>query len=80
MGTTEPVIITSPLSQTLEREDHSLRVLIYRAPDEDWILEVVESDGTSHIYSDVFETDQQAMDVLLTDLDERGVEAFLQSE
>mgnify|MGYP006202593759 CR=1 FL=1 len=38
-------LIHSPLTQTYSADGHSLRVLIYRLPDTQWSLEVVDEQG-----------------------------------
>ena len=56
---TEPELIQSPLSQAITRDGHTLQVDIFRLEDEtDWLLEVVNEDGTSHVWDDRFATDQ----------------------
>ena len=75
---TEPELIQSPLSQTITRDGHTLQVDIYRLEEEtDWLLEVVNDDGTSHVWDDRFATDQAALDAVHEALDEEGVAAFL---
>jgi len=75
---TEPELIQSPLSQTITRDGHTLKVDIYRLEEEvDWLLEVVNEDGTSHVWDDRFATDQAALDAVHKAIDEEGVAAFL---
>jgi len=75
---TEPELIQSPLSQTITRDGHSLQVDIYRLEEEtDWLLEVVNEDGTSHVWDDRFATDQAALDAVHEAIDEEGIVAFL---
>lgn len=75
---TEPELIQSPLSQTITRDGHTLQVDIYRLEEEtDWLLEVVNDDGTSHVWDDRFATDQAALDAVHEAIDEEGVAAFL---
>ncbi|SDN66878.1 hypothetical protein SAMN04487957_101326 [Halomonas shengliensis] len=75
---TEPELIQGPLSQAITRDGHTLRVDIYRLEDEtDWLLEVVNEDGTSQVWDDRFATDQAALDAVYEAIDEEGVAAFL---
>jgi len=75
---TEPELIQSPLSQTITRDGHTLQVDIYRLEEEvDWLLEVVNEEGTSHVWDDRFATDQAALDAVNEAIDEEGVAAFL---
>lgn len=74
----EPELIQSPLSQTITRDGHTLQVDIYRLEEEvDWLLEVVNEEGTSHVLDDRFATDQAALDAVHEAIDEEGVAAFL---
>ena len=74
----EPELIQSPLSQTITRDGHTLQVDIYRLEEEtDWLLEVVDEEGTSHVWDDRFATDQAALDAVHEAIDEEGVAAFL---
>lgn len=74
----EPQLIQSPLSQVITREDHVLQVDIYRLEEEvDWVLEVVNETGTSHVWGDRFATDQAALDAVHEALDDEGITAFL---
>ncbi|PRY68728.1 hypothetical protein [Halomonas ventosae] len=74
----EPELIQSPLSQTITRDGHSLQVDIYRLEEEvDWLLEVVNDDGTSNVWDDHFTTDQAALDAVHEAIDEEGIAAFL---
>ncbi|MDW7746685.1 hypothetical protein [Halomonas sp.] len=74
----EPELIQSPLSQTITRDGHTLQVDIYRLEEEvDWLLEVVNEEGTSHVWDDRFATDQAALDAVHEAIDEEGIAAFL---
>ena len=75
---TEPELIQSPLSQTITRDGHTLQVDIYRLEEEvDWLLEVVNEEGTSHVWDDRFATDQAALDAVHEAIDEEDIAAFL---
>lgn len=75
---TEPELIQSPLSQSITRDGHALQVDIYRLEDEvDWVLEVVNETGTSHVWDDRFATDQAALGAVHEAIDEEGITAFL---
>jgi hypothetical protein len=70
----EPVLIYSPLNQTLTRNGVTVEVHIYKDSQSDWILEVVDSAKNSHLWDDKFETDQQAFDEAMRALDEEPLE------
>nr|WP_202597279.1 hypothetical protein [Halomonas icarae] len=66
------------MSQTIIRDGHTLQVDIYRLEEEpDWLLEVVNEDGTSHVWDDRFPTDQAALDAVHEAIDDEGIAAFL---
>lgn len=70
----EPDFIESPLSQHVTRNGVTVRVDIYGDSDNRWILEIVDSENTSHVWDEHFETDQQALDEALRALDEEPLE------
>ncbi|QTP57031.1 hypothetical protein HNO51_08245 [Billgrantia sulfidoxydans] len=75
---TEPELIQSPLSQAITRDGHTLQVDIFRLEDEtDWLLEVVNEDGTYHVWDDRFATDQAALNAVHAAIDEECIGAFL---
>ncbi|MCG5534997.1 hypothetical protein [Ectothiorhodospira mobilis] len=75
---TEPELIQSPLSQAITCDCHTLQVDIYRLEEDiDWVLEVLNEDGTSHVWEDRFSTDQAALDALHAAIEEEGIGAFL---
>ncbi|MDW7748626.1 hypothetical protein [Halomonas sp.] len=74
----EPELIQSPLNQSITREGHSLRVDIYRMEDEStWLLEVVNEQGTSHVWDERFTTDQEALNAVHEALADKGIEVFI---
>ncbi|WP_017428901.1 hypothetical protein [Vreelandella jeotgali] len=74
----EPELIQSPLGQTITRDGHTLQVDIYRLEEEvAWVLEVINEDGTSHVWDDRFPTDQAALDAVHEAIDDEGVVGFL---
>ena len=75
---TEPDIIESQLCSTIERDGISLRVEIYRGDDSEWILEVVDEDGNSIVWTDQFATDQAAMDELMRTIKVEGIRSIVE--
>lgn len=70
----ETNLILSPLSRVFEKDGIKVEVEIYRLEDEDgWTLEVVDAEDTSFVYEDLFETDQDAWDAFLADVEEHGL-------
>ena len=75
---TEPDIVESRLCSTIERDGISLRVEIYRGDDREWILEVVDEDGNSIVWTDQFATDQAAMDELMRTIKVEGIRSIVE--
>jgi hypothetical protein len=75
----EPELTMSPLCQPLTVEGQSLQVVIFRGDTNDWILEVVDSRGTSIVWDDLFETDLLAFEELLRAIREEGIHAILET-
>jgi hypothetical protein len=69
----DPVLMYSPLNQTLTRNGVTVEVHIYKNSRSDWILEVVDA-GNSHVWDDQFLTDQAAFDEAMRALDEEPLE------
>lgn len=71
-------IIDSPLCQKLLVEGHPFEISIYRGIDEpEWILEIINSMGTSFIPDERFKTDKDALCVALADFENEPIENFL---
>ena len=70
-------LIYSSLNQTVSRDGSSVEVEIYRAENEDWILEVVDQHGNSTVWNDPFPTDQSALDEVMRTIDEQGIDAVI---
>jgi hypothetical protein len=57
-----PNVVRSPLSQEYSEDEISVRVEIYKVEGtEGWTLEVVDQEGGSTVWQDVFTTDSAAM-------------------
>lgn len=66
-------LIYSPLQQVIKKDGYTIDVKIYRSPDSSWLLEVVNSVGTSTCWDDEFATDQEALDEVFRTIDEEGI-------
>jgi hypothetical protein len=75
---TDPNIVSSGLSRTIELGGRDFRVEIYKLEHEvKWVLEVVGKDGSSTVWDQPFNTDQDALAELLRVIQEEGASAFL---
>ena len=76
----DPNLVDSGLSQRTIIEGHEFKIEIYRLEHEpQWSLEVVDEDGTSTVWDDLFDTDQAALDEVLKTIKEEGLSAFRDS-
>lgn len=58
-------------------EGHEFSIEIYRIDMiPQWSLEVVHEDGTSTIWDDLFDIDQEALDEVMKAIQEEGLGAF----
>lgn len=69
----------SPLSSDISRDGMTVKVCIYRGKDkgEGWSLEIVAKDGTSTVWDDLFNSDEEAFDEALVAIKKDGIESFL---
>ena len=72
-------LMYSPLQQRFTEGGKSVEICIYRMPDTDteWTLEVVDQYNNSTVWDDPFETDQAALDLVLQEIREDGIDAFI---
>jgi hypothetical protein len=68
-------LIYSPLQQTITKDGHTIDVKIFRSPDSQWVLEVVNAAGTSTCWDGEFPTDQAAFNEVLRTIDDEGITA-----
>ena len=74
-----PVIYSSHC-QLVEFHGETLDVQIYRIPDSDWVLEVVDAKNTSFVWNDQFDNDADAWAEFERTLREEGLEGFTDDE
>ncbi|MBB5712995.1 hypothetical protein [Sphingomonas xinjiangensis] len=78
MAERDPNLITSSLSREESRDGVTVRVEIYRLEDRPgWALEVVNGEGTSTVWDELFETDDAADAAFRETLAAEGMVAFL---
>ena len=73
-------LIHSSLSRTVEIDGIKLEVEIYRLPDTDWSLEVVNPSGTSTVWDDLFSDDNDAFAEFERTVSEEGMSVFLDED
>lgn len=74
----DPVLVESDLSQELEVDGFAFKINIFRLKEEnDWTLEVVDEDNTSHVWDDTFTSDAAALSEAQKAIRSAGPEAFM---
>ncbi len=74
----DPDLVTSGLSRQVLIEGHNLQIKIYRiATEPRWSLEVVDENGTSTVWDDLFDSDQAALAEVMKTIDEEGLGPFI---
>jgi hypothetical protein len=77
----DPNIIVSGRSQTFSKDGITVDVRIYRLEDEPkWLLEVVNEDGSSIVWDDLFDTDDEAFMAFEEAVEEDGMTTFLDDD
>ena len=78
MAERDPNLINSGLSGYVTEDGIKVEVCIYRLEDEpNWALEVVNSNGTSIVWDDKFDTDDAALAEFQKTVLDEGMNAFL---
>ena len=74
----EPSLVTSAKSRRIVVDGYSFSIDIYRLEsDKTWILEVVDQEGTSHVWDQQFVSDAEAHEVAIGALEMEGALAFM---
>jgi len=77
---TDPKLINSPLSRSVEESGDRVEIAIYRLEDEvaEWSLEIVASDGCSTVWEEPFESDEEALAEALSAIKDEGIKSFFE--
>lgn len=69
----------SPLSSDISRDGMTVKIYIYRGKDrgQGWSLEIVAQDGSSTVWDELFESDEEAFDEALIAIKKEGIASFL---
>lgn len=77
----DPNIITSGKSQRITVDGRPFSIEIYRLEtDPHWILEVVDCEGTSHVWDDHFASDKDARTAAVQEIEREGAVAFMRGD
>ena len=76
-----PKLVHSGLSGIVSKDDITVEVFIYRLENEPkWSLEVVNDAGTSIVWDDLYDSDDDAYAEFQQTVDEEGIRAFLDNQ
>ena len=76
-----PNIVDSDLSGIVSKDDITVEVFIYRLENEPkWSLQVVNDAGTSIVWDDLFDSDDDAYAEFKKTFEEEGMRAFLDKQ
>ena len=70
-------LIYSDLQTTYSADGHTLEINIYRLPETDWSLEVVDENNNSTVWEDTFATDEAALAEAIGAIKSEGITAFI---
>jgi hypothetical protein len=74
----DPELVSSKYSGPVTRQGITVQLAIYRLDgDLHWVLEVVNENGTSTVWDELFDTDSAAYDAFQSAVEEEGMSAFL---
>ena len=77
----DPNIVHSGKSQRIIVDGYPFSIEIYRLEtDKSWTLEVVDHEGTSHVWDDLFATDKDARTAAIQAIEAEGAVAFMRGD
>lgn len=77
----EPDLITSGKSRHVIIDGLPFSIEIYRLEqDKTWTLEVVDHEGTSHVWDDQFATEKEARNTAIQAIEAEGAIAFMRGD
>jgi hypothetical protein len=77
----EPVLIDSSKSQDVVVDGYRFSIQIYRLEEEqNWTLEVVDPEGASHVWDELFKSDKDARNGALRELESQGALGFMHGD
>jgi hypothetical protein len=77
----EPNMVTSGKSQRVIIDGYPFSIEIYRLEqDKTWTLEVVDHEGTSHVWDDQFASDKDARNAAIKAIESEGAVNFMRGD
>ncbi len=77
----EPNLVSSSKCQEVTIDGYPFSIEIYRLEvGKTWAHEVVDHEGTSHVWDDQFKSENDALDEAIKDLNAEGAVAFIRGD
>lgn len=76
----ENELIYSDLQTTFTKDGHTVEINIYRLPESDWVLEIVDQENNSTVWDEPFLSDEAALAEALQAIKDEGIMAFVRVE
>ena len=74
----EPNIVKSGKCNRITIDNYAFLIEIYRLETDDlWTLEVVDHEGTSHVWAEQFTSDKEAYSIAVQTIDAEGAKTFM---
>ena len=70
-------LIDSDLQQSFSKDGRTVEIYIYRMPDTEWTLEIVDEYDNSTVWNETFATDQLALDAALKAIEQESIHGFV---
>jgi hypothetical protein len=81
MNEDEPNLVTSGKSQHVVVDGYPFSIEIYRLEtDKTWTLEIVDIEGTSHVWDEQFKSDKDARNTAIQAIEAEGAIAFMRGD
>lgn len=78
MDEENPNLVTSGKSTTILVDGCPFEINIFRLEtDQQWSLEVIDRDNTSHVWDELFTSDSDARSIAITEIEREGALAFM---
>ena len=74
---TEHDLIYSDLQTSITEDGQTIDINIYRLPESDWVLEIVDELNNSTVWDDAFASDEAALAEALDAIRSEGIGAFV---
>lgn len=73
-------LIYSDLQTTFSKDGHTVEINIYRLPESEWVLEIVDQGNNSTVWDDPFPSDEAALAEAQQAIKDEGIRAFIRLE